>query len=110
VNETQVDAQTALPESDSDELIAAQQEQIRLLTEANQALANPVTPENSYDLDEVFVPEGQGTCLQCNCEQYAVPHPGERLATRDNPYTCGPCGHPRSIHKRNPAGAQARQP
>jgi hypothetical protein len=67
------------------------------------ATAEPEPARNEYDLDEVFVTEGQGTCLECNCEEYRVPKQGD-------PRFCWLCGHDRGLQKRHPAGAQARQP
>ena len=55
-----------------------------------------------YDLDELFVAEGQGTCLECSCEQW-------RLHPQQGGPACWLCGHDRGLHKRHPDGAQARQ-
>ncbi len=100
------DTQTSLPGEQAetelaaaDELITAQAEQIRLLRE--EAAARDAVSDISYDLDEVFVPEGQGNCLECSCEQW-------RLNPRQGGSACWLCNHDRRLHKRNPAGAQAR--
>jgi hypothetical protein len=66
-------SEPAAPDSDPEaELVAAQQERIRLL-EAALAAAKTAEPEPEavglHDLDEQFVAEGQGTCLECSCEQ-----------------------------------------
>jgi hypothetical protein len=83
-----------------DELITAQQERIALL-EAALAAATAEPEAGRYDLDEVFVAEGQGTCLQCSCVEW-----------RQHPQQGGPacwlCGHDRGLHKRHRDGAQAR--
>jgi hypothetical protein len=74
------------------------------VSEAEQAALAAATAEpapGEYDLDEVYVPEGQGTCLECSCEEWRQ-HP------KEGGYTCWLCGHPRGQHKRHPAGAQAK--
>jgi hypothetical protein len=95
--------QTAPPAGDPEaDLIAAQQERIRLL-EAALAAKN-VEPEETpglYDLDELFVAEGQGTCLECSCVEWRA-HP------QQGGPTCWLCGHDRGLHKRHPDGAQAK--
>jgi hypothetical protein len=94
------EAQTNLPEA---ELVAAQQERIRLLEAELAAKTTPdVAGPSEYDLDEVFVAEGQGTCLECSCEEW-------RLHPQQGGPACWLCGHDRGLHKRHPDGAQARQ-
>jgi hypothetical protein len=104
VNERQVNvSEPAVPEGGSEaDLVAALQERNRLLEAALAAKSAPADASGGqYDLDEVYVQEGQGTCLQCSCEQW-----------RQHPQQGGPacwlCGHDRGLHKRHPDGAQAR--
>jgi hypothetical protein len=91
---------TSLPE---EELIAAQHERIRLL-EAEPATRAAPEPGHVtlYDLDEAYVAEGEGTCLECSCEEWR-PH-----REQGGP-ACWLCGHDQGVHKRHPDGARARQ-
>ncbi len=95
------ETQTTLPEGQ--ELIAAQRERIALLEAALAAkTAGPGPEAGLYDLDEVFVAEGQGRCLECSCEEWR-PHP------QQGGPACWLCSHDRGLHKRQPDGARARQ-